>query len=258
MSEGGRTAHGLWDDSSGDEALQRYRTLADTIDDGLCQLDVDGQFVAVNDVLVETFGYDREDLLGEPLSELFADDAADRVSRLLRERHANPDGEVATLTIDARRASGEQVPVELRLNTLSDAGEVTGFVGVVRERAPASPEPEPTLSEIMERISDGFFAVDENWEFTHVNESAHELINPEGGELVGKNVWEEFPAATERKFKEYYERAMTEQVTVSFEEYYPEPLDTWFEVNAYPSETGLSVYFQDVTDRKEREQRFEQ
>ncbi|NKE34417.1 PAS domain S-box protein [Natronococcus sp. JC468] len=50
---------------------------------------------------------------------------------------------------------------------------------------------------------------------------------------------------------------MYEQETVSFEEYYPEPLDSWFEVRAYPSETGLSVYFRDVTERTERERDLE-
>jgi PAS domain-containing protein len=51
---------------------------------------------------------------------------------------------------------------------------------------------------------------------------------------------------------------MYDQETVSFEEYYPEPLDAWFEVRAYPSETGLSVYFRDITKRKERERKLEQ
>jgi PAS domain S-box-containing protein len=109
------------------------------------------------------------------------------------------------------------------------------------------------LEEIYGRISDAFFALDEDWRFTYLNEQAHDVINPDGRELEGKNVWEEFPAATERKFKPKYEQAMYDQETVSFEEYYPEPLDAWFEVRAYPSQTGLSVYFRDITDRRECE-----
>ncbi|MFC6825979.1 PAS domain S-box protein [Halopelagius fulvigenes] len=113
------------------------------------------------------------------------------------------------------------------------------------------------LEEIYGRISDAFFALDEEWNFTYLNERAHELINPEGLTLVGENIWELFPATLSRAFKSEYERAMYEQETVSFEEYYPEPLDSWFEVRAYPSETGLSVYFRDVSERKEREQELE-
>ncbi|QRV14030.1 PAS domain S-box protein [Haloterrigena salifodinae] len=113
------------------------------------------------------------------------------------------------------------------------------------------------LEEIYGRISDAFFALDEEWNFTYLNERAHELINPEGRTLVGTRVWNEFPEAMGQQFKLKYERAMYDQETVSFEEYYPEPLDSWFEVRAYPSETGLSVYFRDVTERKERERELE-
>ncbi|MFC7081579.1 PAS domain S-box protein [Halorussus caseinilyticus] len=65
-----------------------------------------------------------------------------------------------------------------------------------------------------------------------------------------------FTEAEGTRFQREYERAMESQEAVSFVEYYP-PLSTWFEVRAYPSETGLSVYFRDVTERKEREQELE-
>ncbi|WP_222913032.1 PAS domain S-box protein [Natrinema sp. SYSU A 869] len=113
------------------------------------------------------------------------------------------------------------------------------------------------LEEIYGRISDAFFALDEDWNFTYLNDRAHDLINLKNQELVGKNIWEAFSAALNRSFKPKYEQAMYQQETVSFEEYYPEPLGSWFEVRAYPSETGLSVYFRDITERKEREQELE-
>jgi PAS domain S-box-containing protein len=46
---------------------------------------------------------------------------------------------------------------------------------------------------------------------------------------------------------------MDENVAVTFEPYYP-PHDRWYEVNAYPSPDGLSVYFRDVTGRKRAEE----
>ncbi|ADB61780.1 multi-sensor signal transduction histidine kinase [Haloterrigena turkmenica DSM 5511] len=113
------------------------------------------------------------------------------------------------------------------------------------------------LEEIYGRISDAFFALDGDWNFTYLNERAHELINPDGKTLVGKRVWDEFPEAMGQQFKAEYERAMYDQETVSFEEYYPDPLGRWFEVRAYPSETGLSVYFRDITERKERQRELE-
>jgi PAS domain S-box-containing protein len=108
------------------------------------------------------------------------------------------------------------------------------------------------LDEIFERIDDGFFALDDEWRFTHLNDEAERLLDRSREELLGEDVWEEFPDAAESTFRREYERAMGTQEAVTFEEFYP-PLDAWFEAHAYPSETGLSVYFRDVTERKERE-----
>jgi signal transduction histidine kinase len=57
------------------------------------------------------------------------------------------------------------------------------------------------------------------------------------------------PAAVGTTFYEEYTRAMESQEPVTFEEWF-EPLDTWFDVRAFPSESGLSVYFRDVTTEK--------
>src|SRR5690606_33782152 len=54
-------------------------------------------------------------------------------------------------------------------------------------------------------------------------------------------------------FQQQYELVVNEQHTVSFIEYYPPPLDYWFEVNAYPTPDGLAVYFRDVNERLRQE-----
>ncbi|WP_101296848.1 PAS domain S-box protein [Halegenticoccus soli] len=118
-------------------------------------------------------------------------------------------------------------------------------------------ELERELDEVFKRIDDAFFALDVEWRFTYVNDRAKELLEKPGAELLDSSIWEEFSEAVGSTFQEEYERALATQQPVSFEEYYP-PLDTWFEVRVYPSETGLSVYFRDVTERKARERELEQ
>ena len=112
------------------------------------------------------------------------------------------------------------------------------------------------LDEVFERIDDAVFALDDDWRFTYVNTQAGQLLDRSVDDLVGESLWDRFPEAVGTTFQAAYERAMETQETVSFEEYYP-PLDAWFEVWAYPSETGLSVHFRDVTERKEREAELE-
>jgi len=103
---------------------------------------------------------------------------------------------------------------------------------------------------ILESITDAFFAVDEDWTFTYVNAQAEAFLERSREALVGRSVWDEFPQAIGSTFQAKYERAVEEQTTVEFTEYYP-PLDRWFEVKAFPFEGGLSVYFDDVTARIE-------
>ncbi|ELY75438.1 PAS domain S-box protein [Natrinema gari] len=118
-------------------------------------------------------------------------------------------------------------------------------------------ELETELSEILGRVSDAFYALDDDWRFTHVNDRAGELLGYDPAALVGENIWETFPGGARSDLLERYQTAMETQQPVSWQRY-SDSLDIWMEIRTYPSETGLSVYFQDITDRKRRERHLEQ
>jgi PAS domain S-box-containing protein len=105
---------------------------------------------------------------------------------------------------------------------------------------------------VLDRVADGFFAVDENWSITYLNRRFEEIIGRGSEQLLGEDLWEAFPEAASAAFYDEYHRAMETGEPVQFEEYF-EPLETWFDVRAYPAADGLSVYFQDVTERKRHE-----
>lgn len=107
---------------------------------------------------------------------------------------------------------------------------------------------------ILSSITDAFFAVDKDWRFTYLNATAEHLLRRRAGELLGRRMWDEFPETKGSIFEVKYRKAVIEQVRVEFEEFYP-PLETWFEVHAYPYEDGLSVYFRDITERKRTDER---
>lgn len=103
---------------------------------------------------------------------------------------------------------------------------------------------------ILESIGDAFFAVDENWVVTYWNQMAEKVLFKKREEIVGRHLWTEYADAIDSDFYRMYHKARETGETMSFEEYYPTQ-GIWFEVTAYPSETGLSVYFKDITLRKE-------
>lgn len=105
-------------------------------------------------------------------------------------------------------------------------------------------------NKILESIGDAFFAVDNNWVVTYWNHIAEKVLFRKKEEVLGKKLWEEFKDAVDSAFYTNYHKARETMEVITFEEYYP-ALSVWFEVTVYPNENGLSVYFKDVSLRKE-------
>ena len=108
------------------------------------------------------------------------------------------------------------------------------------------------ITNIIESITDAFFALDKQWQFTYVNHQAELILQKTRSQLIGKNFWDEYPEAVNLAFYEQYHQAVSQQVSVEFVEFYL-PLNIWVSVHAYPAKDGLSVYFQDITERKQNE-----
>lgn len=120
------------------------------------------------------------------------------------------------------------------------------------ENAVEAAAAESELDETLARVSDAIYGLDSEWQFTFVNERAEELIERSQEAVLGKSIWGEFPAAADSDIEEQYRTAMETQESVDFTDYYA-PLDLWVQIHAYPSATGLTVYFRDITEAKIRE-----
>ncbi|WP_158623436.1 PAS domain-containing protein [Corallococcus sp. CA053C] len=105
----------------------------------------------------------------------------------------------------------------------------------------------------LERISDAVFSLDRSWRFTYLNAHAERLLRRPRSDLLDRELWKEFPASLGSLFEREYRRALAGQVNVMFEAFYP-PLETWFDVRAYPCPQGLTVFFRDISARKHAEQ----
>ncbi len=108
------------------------------------------------------------------------------------------------------------------------------------------------ITNILESITDTFIAIDSKWNFTYVNHKALELLGKSEAELIGKNVWEIFPGAVDLPSYKMAVKALVEKVMVEYEEFVP-LWNKWLKVRFYPSDSGLSAYIQDISDRKQAE-----
>lgn len=102
---------------------------------------------------------------------------------------------------------------------------------------------------ILESIDDAFFAVDRNWLITYWNNRAEKILGRAKAESIGNNLWSIFKeSASSESYKKYHDSFNSSHAT-HFEDY-NRTLNKWYEVSAYPSGNGLSVYLKDVTERK--------
>lgn len=113
------------------------------------------------------------------------------------------------------------------------------------------------ISNILESFTDAFFEVDRNWTVTYWNKEAERMLMMPRKNVIGKNLWEVYAEAIPLKFYKEYHRAVAENTSVRFQEYF-EPNQVWVEVAAFPSGEGLSVYFKDITAHKEATMQLQQ
>ena len=105
---------------------------------------------------------------------------------------------------------------------------------------------------ILESITDGFFTLDRDWRFAYANPEAERILGCAPGALLGTVIWEQYPGAAGTEFERAYRRVVDLRVAESFLAFYPDH-GRWYDVRAFPSQSGLTVYFRDVTEAKQTE-----
>jgi len=195
---------------------------------------------------------DRSDVLGRDFGQFVSRpdkrDWADFFKQLLA-AEAKMTREVSLETAQGRlyvlaEGVGNGSATECRLALLDITARKLAEEAVQRSRRHAM--------DILENTTDAFFETDRNFTVTYMNAKAEKPLFTTREKLLGKNFWEAFPEAVGSIFHREFQLALEQQKPVNFEAYYP-PFGIWYECHAYPSPDSLSVYFRDITARKDLE-----
>lgn len=218
--------------------------------DMFCIVDINSHFFEVNRAFMETLKYRRDELIGTPYMELIHNQDREKVIAAVESLVSGTV--IHNLEVRVFDKAGKEHWLQLsaslsRDNLIYCAARDTTEIRRFAERQ----------ATIFESITDAFFTLNRNWCFTYVNKRSEELLRRSRHELLGHSIWDEFPDAVGSEFESQYRHAMASGESVAFEAYYP-PLETWFEVSAYPSEEGLGVYYRSVTERIEAQKRLKE
>ena len=107
--------------------------------------------------------------------------------------------------------------------------------------------------EMLDRVAEGFCVLDANWKIVYLNSFGENLVGKAQGDVVGQNYWEAFPQTVGTAVEQQYRRCAAERVPAEFD-YRPASLGRWLRIRAYPFHDGLSVFFQDVSQAKAKEE----
>jgi PAS domain S-box-containing protein len=107
------------------------------------------------------------------------------------------------------------------------------------------------LEQVFAATTDAIVLLDRQYCMTFLNRRAKELLSP-FGEVIGKNLFEAFPGTIyeDSPYVRTYRRAMEERIAGRFDAWYPAPLNVWFSVEALPADSGVIIFFRDVTEAR--------
>jgi PAS domain S-box-containing protein len=249
---------------------ERYRTLFESIDEGFCVIEmlfdendtpIDYRFLEINPIFEQQTGLRQA--VGKTMRQLVPN-IEDRWVKIYgkivqtgKSLRFDNCAEAMNRWFDVyacRIGQPEERKVAILFKDISDRKRMEAL----REQAEvALRQSEEQSRNILESITDGFFALDRDWRFTYVNRQAEHLLDRTPDDLLGKIFWEEFPGVDGSEFESLHRRAMRDCVAGSVTEFYPDH-DRWYEVHSYPATDGITVYFRNVTDRKRIEAEREQ
>jgi PAS domain S-box-containing protein len=164
-------------------ALQKSETTArallESASDGIVVVEADGRIVLVNAKLEEMFGYNREELLGQPVEILLPSWLFDVHTRHRADYLAHPHSRPMGLGFDltGQRKEGSQFPVEVSLSCVQaeEGPLIMGFIVDITQRKQAEEALRQYTLELQARN-------EELDAFAHT--VAHDLKNPLG-RIVG-------------------------------------------------------------------------
>lgn len=232
-----------------------FQGIFEAAPDIICIVGTDRLFKKVNPAMCTLLNYSEAELLAMPIDALIhRDDAnesrdrmwqfvnSDQNTMYFENRYLTKTGQVVDLAWTASKGKEDSVLFCIARNVSDKKILEAAANRFLTDR-----------NTILESIGDAFFSVDKDWIVQYWNNVAEKTLQIPKEVIVGKKLWSVFKSSIDSNSYKKYQEAIRSGKVKHFEDYY-ETLDKWYDISVYPSDSGLSVFFKDITERKRVEQ----
>ncbi|MFW5868927.1 MAG: PAS domain-containing hybrid sensor histidine kinase/response regulator, partial [Armatimonadota bacterium] len=251
---------------------ERYRSLVETMGDGISMIAPDRTITYANEAFSEMVGYRADELIGMPLTQLYAPSSQAVLREQLDRRFS--EGVSAEYEATLLSRSGREIPVLTHATAMRDAeGEITGALAVIkditgRKRAEERlRESEERMRAVFDASPDGIVAVTADLRITDCNAVLAEMAGADSVEdVVGRSVTDFVSEDSRERLVRNFNRVLTEG-SLRVEEYEAVTLDG----ARYPIEVSANLIcdddgepesvvatVEDITERKEAQREIQE
>lgn len=224
------------------ENLSKFAIYMSQSPDGIFVVNTEGFFVDANSSSCDMLGYTPAELLKLHISDI--DVNLKNISQFKAEK---PSGEIMEDERVLRKKDGTYIIVHIKSVALGKDMYISYVRDIThRKRTEQSLSAlHEQLNSVVNSITDGFYALDNNLRFTYANKKTIESFQRDN--LIGKCLWEIIGKDNFQRCRQYFSKALRKRTPVNFEFQFS---GQWYETNIYPGDIGLSVYFRDITENK--------
>ncbi|WP_317175427.1 PAS domain-containing sensor histidine kinase [Pontibacter cellulosilyticus] len=241
------------------ESEQRFKSLFEYNPDAVFVENREGLILEANQAAEQLLGLPKHEILFKPIFGFLPPEAVAVCDRHLADAF---NGNTVKFLLKSDFEDGKLV-LEVTKIPVKVNGEVLAVHSIVKDITAATNYHEAVeqhakkLTTIFESITDAFCTIGRDWKYTYVNSEFERLTNHKKEEFVGKSFFELYQDSSSEIFYKNYLYAMQTGCSVHFEAYSQE-YGIWLSIRAFPSEEGLSIYFNDITERVEVQRELQQ
>jgi PAS domain S-box-containing protein len=239
------------------ESEERFRRFFENDPEYCYMVSPEGQILDVNQSALSALGYDREELLGRPISSVYAAESKARAEELMARWRET--GRLANESITVVTKGGVCLDVLLSMYAVrDDTGTVVHSVSVqrditeLRRAEELLKHSEERYRSTLDGMIEGCQLIGADWTYVYVNPAAAAQARMPREQMEGRRMSEVYPGIEQSPLYAVLQECLKQRVhrRLDYEWTYADGSSAWFELSIEPVTDGLFVLSLDITERK--------